>query len=141
MLHILRASWRAPSVLRSFRAFAYLSDDKRLNQLRVIPLLENNGCLFRSAFFPAAQFVRNSDNGPFGNSSRLIRRLILGTETGYGLMKAILSLSMVLAVLAVAWGGDDDEAPVDVSLAEWSVTASLALVSEGPVTFTVANDG
>jgi uncharacterized cupredoxin-like copper-binding protein len=57
-------------------------------------------------------------------------------------MKTILgSATVLLAALAVACGGDDEEASVDVTLAEWSVTASPASVAAGSVTFAVTNDG
>ena len=59
-------------------------------------------------------------------------------------MKTMLGVAVltILAAAAIACGGDDDEADsVDVSLAEWSVSASPGSVSAGEVTFKVTNDG
>jgi uncharacterized cupredoxin-like copper-binding protein len=49
--------------------------------------------------------------------------------------------TLVTAVLVAACGGGDEAQDVSVSLKEWSVTPSLAQVTDGKVKFTVTNDG
>jgi uncharacterized cupredoxin-like copper-binding protein len=59
-------------------------------------------------------------------------------------MRLILGLTVaVIAALAIACGGDDDDngTSVDVTLKEWSVTAASASASSGDVTFSVTNSG
>jgi uncharacterized cupredoxin-like copper-binding protein len=52
-----------------------------------------------------------------------------------------LAVATLVAVLVAACGGGDEAQDVSVSLKEWSVTPSLAQVTDGKVKFTVTNDG
>ena len=57
-------------------------------------------------------------------------------------MRMLIALAATtVAALTLACGGDDEESTVEVSLDEWSVTASPSSASSGSVTFTVSNDG
>lgn len=57
-------------------------------------------------------------------------------------MRFVLAVAtLVTAVLVAACGGGDEAQDVSVSLKEWSVTPSLAQVTDGKVKFTVTNDG
>jgi uncharacterized cupredoxin-like copper-binding protein len=53
----------------------------------------------------------------------------------------VLAVATLVAVLVAACGGGDEAQDVSVSLKEWSVTPSLAQVTDGKVKFTVTNDG
>ncbi|HEY7466775.1 MAG TPA: hypothetical protein VIB47_08790 [Dehalococcoidia bacterium] len=56
-------------------------------------------------------------------------------------MRFVLAVATLVAVLVAACGGGDEAQDVSVSLKEWSVTPSLAQVTDGKVKFTVTNDG
>ena len=53
----------------------------------------------------------------------------------------LLAVGVVVAAMVVACGGGGKATDVAVSLKEWSVTPSLAQVTDGKVKFTVTNDG